>query len=210
MEKLKRRYAQLKRQVSDYRSVIDMIHAINEDLRKAGRVYAKGNYDEVRSYLNWLEASLARDCYEVEKQILQRILKLVESDMILYSEFVPYKYPADTSDCIINSTYMLCRYDGSYYLISGNKIHSAEKHLIYIYNDLTAAIEAFSQICQSFIDTRKSIDDRFALTPEQEEKLEKVKYNDIPTYNEILKHFKDTNGKEPYRDKLDWFNEGEI
>ena len=95
MEKLKRRYSILDKQIADCWSVIDMIKAMNENLRPRGRVYTEVTNDEARGYLYCLEESLTIDRYEVEKQIVRKVLKLVEDGLSLYAEFIPYKYPTD-------------------------------------------------------------------------------------------------------------------
>lgn len=190
MEKLKRRYAILNRQINDCRSIINMIQAMNEDLIPRGRGYTEISNDEARNYLYCLDENLTIECFEVEKQIVQKILNLVENDMSLYTEFIPYKYPIDSTNLIYKTKYILCEYNCNYYLMSGSKNPKEEIYLLFIYNDLKEAINAFINECQSYIEIRKDIDARFDLTPEQQAKLEKIEYNNIPKYEEILKHFK--------------------
>jgi hypothetical protein len=160
--------------------------------------------DEARNYLYCLEENLTIEQYEVEKQIVQRILKLVENDRSLSTEFIPYKFPTNSSNLIYHIKYMLCEYDGYYYLIfkMGDLVT-----LKFIFNDLTSAIESFCQECQGFIKIRKDIDARYDLTPEQRAKLEKVEYNDIPKYKNVLKDFNKFNGTEQYVDNSDGPNE---
>ena len=109
------------------------------------------------------------------------------------TEFIPYKYPSDSTNLVHTTKYLLCEYNGKYYLLSGDKNPNVETYLILIHNDLAVAVDAFRKECQSYIKIRKSIDFCFDLAPEIRAKLEKVEYNDIPNYNEILKYFNKPN-----------------
>ena len=180
---------------------------MKENMSEKGRGQTDVSNDEARNYLYCLEENLTIERYEVEKQIVQKILNLVENDMSLYTEFIPYKYPTDTTNLIHKTKYILCEYDGYYYLMSGSKNPNADTYLLFIYNDLTVAVDAFYKECQGYIKIRKNIDAHFDLTPGQQAKLEKVEYNDIPKYDEILKHFNRSSGIEPYVDEFDSLNE---
>ena len=197
MEKLKKEYGILKSKIADCRSVINIIQAMDENLVSKGRGYTKVPNIEAMNYLYCLEENLGIEQYNVEKQIVHRILKLIDEGKSFYAEFVPYKYPTDTTDYIINRKYLLCEDYGSYYLLSGNKNPNAETYLINIYKDPVKAIDSFYTECRSFIEIRKNIDGRFDLSPEKRAKLEKVEYNDIPKYNEIIKQFNKSNGCHP-------------
>jgi hypothetical protein len=187
MEKLKKEYGILKSKIDDCRSVLNIIQSMEGNLVPEGRGYTNVSNNEAISYLYCLEENLGIKRYTVEKQIVQGILSRVEEGKSLYAEFVPYKYPTDTTDYIINTKYLLCEYFGYYYLLSGNKIPNAETYLINIYNDPVRAIDAFYEKCRSYIEIRKDID----------EKRDKVEYNDIPKFNEIIKRFSKSNGNHP-------------
>jgi hypothetical protein len=204
MKKLKKEAEVLKKKIDACRSVIDMTLPMKENLVPRGRGYTEVTNDEARGYLYCLEENLEIDLYSVEKQIVKRISKLVADGMSLCFEFIPYKYPKNSTNLIHHIKYLLCEYDGYYYLI--DKMGDLDS-LIYIYNDLTSAIEAFCQECRGFIEIRKDIDAHYELTPEQRAKIEKVEYNDIPSYDEILKYFNKHNGTEQYVDKPDGPNE---
>jgi phage pi2 protein 07 len=204
MKQLKKEYEVLKRKINNCWSVIDIIHEMKENLIAKGRGYTEVTNDEARNYLYCLEENLTIDLYSVEKRIVQRILKLVENDRSLCTEFIPYKYPKNSTNLIYHIKYMLCEYDGYYYLI--DKMGDLDS-LIFIFNDLISAIEAFCQECKGFIEIRKDIDARYELTPEQRAKIEKVEYNDIPSYDEILKYFNKINASEQYVNKSDGSSE---
>ena len=197
MEKLKKEYGILKNKIADCRSVIHIIQAMDENLVSKGRGYTKVPNIEAMNYLYCLEENLGIEQYNVEKQIIQRILKLIYEGKSYYAELVPYKYPNNTTDHIINTKYLLCEDYGSYYLLSSNKNPNAETYLINIYKDPVKAIDSFYTECRSFIEIRKIIDGRFDLSPEKRAKLEKVEYNDIPKFDEIIKNFSKANGCHP-------------
>jgi len=197
MEKLKKEYGILKSKIADCRSVINIIQAMDENLVSKGRGYTKVPNIEAMNYLYCLEENLGIEQYNVEKQIVHRILKLIDEGKSFYADFVPYKYPTNTTDHIINKKYLLCEDYGTYYLLSGNKIPNAETYLININKDPVEAIDSFLAKCQSFIEIRKNIDSRFDLSPEKRATLEKVEYNDIPKFDEIIKKFSKANGCHP-------------
>jgi hypothetical protein len=197
MEKLKKEYRILKSQIDDCQSVIKIIQDMEENLVPEGRGYTNLSNNEAVGYLYCLEENLGIKRYSVEKQIVQRILKLIEEGKSLYAEYVPYKYPTNTTDYIINKKYLLCEDYGSYYLLSGNKIPNADTYLVNIYKDPVLAIDSFCAECRSFIDIRKDIDSRLDLSPEKRAKLKKVEYNDIPKSDEIIKKFSKANGNHP-------------
>ncbi|MBK8883257.1 MAG: hypothetical protein IPN67_12990 [Bacteroidales bacterium] len=197
MEKLKKEYRILKSQITDCQSVIKIIQDMEENLVPKGRGYTNESNIDALNYIYCLEENLGIKRYSVEKQIVQCILKLIDEGKSFYAEFVPYKYPTNTTDYIINKRYLLCEDFGTYYLLSGNKIPNAETYLININKDPVEAIDSFRAECRSFIEIRKNIDSRFDLSPEKRANLEKVEYNDIPKFDEIIKKFSKANGCHP-------------
>lgn len=210
MEKLKRRYSILSRQIADCWSVINMIQAMKENLVAQGRGYTDIPNDDAKNYLYCLEENLTMERYKIEKQIAAKILKLIETGLSPYTEFVPYKLPTDTTNLIHKTKFLLCECEGFYYLLSGSIKPDEETYLISIHNYLKEAVDEFYNECQGYIKIRKTIDFRNDITPEQQAKLDKVEYNQIPKYSEILKHFKKSNSQEPYVDEFDCLNKSEI
>lgn len=197
MEKLKKEYRVLKSQIDNCQSVIKIIQDMEENLVPEGRGYTNVSNIDALNYIYCLEENLGIKRYAVEKQIVQSLLRLIEEGKSLSAEFVPYKYPTDTTDYIINTKYLLCEDYGTYYLLSGNKNPNAETYLINIYKDPVVAIDSFLAECRSYIEIRRNIDARFDLSPEKRAKHEKVEYNDIPKFDEIVKSFRKANGCHP-------------
>jgi hypothetical protein len=197
MEKLKEEFRILKSQINDCQSVIKIIQDMEENLVPKGRGYTKVSNIDALNYIYCLEENLGINRYSVEKQIVHSILKLIDEGKSFYAEFVPYKYPTNTTDFIINTKYLLCEDYGSYYLLYGNKNPNAETYLINIYKDPVVAIDSFNAECRSFIKIRKYIDARSDLSPAKRARLEKVEYNDIPKFDEIIKSFRKANGCHP-------------
>jgi hypothetical protein len=85
MQKLIKEYGVLNSKIDDCWSVIDMIQAMKENLTAKGRGHTKVTNDEARNSLYCLEENLTIDLYQVKKQIVQRILKMVEEGMSFYT-----------------------------------------------------------------------------------------------------------------------------
>jgi hypothetical protein len=203
MEKLKRRYSILSKQIADCWLVIGMIQAMKENLVGQGRVYTNTSNVDAKNYLYCLEENLTIERYKIEKQIVAKILNLIENGLSPYTEFVPYKLPTGTTNLIHKTKFILCEYDGFYYLLSGSIEPNEETYLTSIHNNLKEAVDGFYNKCQGYINIRKTIDFRNDITPEQQAKLDKVEYNEIPKYDEILKQFTKSSSTETYVDEFD-------
>ena len=173
MKKLLNEYHLLKENIIEIQQVINLMTDNNPlPFRGRGQKDAVIEMFEARNYLYCLLEEIEIRIREVKKLIVAKVFENKEK----FIEFQPYENGEENS-LITTTIFGLYQYQDHWYLISSNIDPKVEQHLTFIYNDLTVAIDAFYIECQSYIDIRKTIDPA------------PMKFNVVPVYLEIVKHF---------------------